>query len=246
VRHPAGSDDRGDSLEPDLVGSEVVEEASALAEQDGNQVVPAVAEAVTRTTNGWCENRQRRMAQLIYSFIASLDGYIEDVGGRFDWATPSEEAHAFINELEGSVGTYLYGRRMYETMIGWENDPTLAEHSPAMRDFAAIWQAAEKIVYSSTLAQPSTRKTRIEPRFDADAVRELKAAAGSDLAIGGAGLAGHAFAADLVDECHAFLAPAVVGGGKRALADDVRLDLELTDERRFESDMVYLRYAVRR
>ena len=184
------------------------------------------------------------MARLIYSFIASLDGYIEDAGGRFDWATPGEDAHAFINELEAPVGTYLYGRRMYETMIGWETDPALAESSPVTRDFAAIWQAAEKVVYSSTLAEAPTQRTRIERRFDADDVRELKAAAGSDLAIGGAELAGHAFTAGLVDECHAFLAPAVVGGGKRALPDNVRLDLELSDEHRFESGMVYLRYTV--
>jgi dihydrofolate reductase len=186
------------------------------------------------------------MARLVYSFIASLDGYIEDADGRFDWAAPGEDAHAFINELEAPVGTYLYGRRMYETMIAWETDPALAEHSPVTRDFAAIWQAADKVVYSSTLAQASTRKTRIERRFDADEVRELKAAAGSDLAIGGAELASRAFAAGLVDECHAFLVPAVIGGGKRALPDHVRLDLELTDQRRFESGMAYLRYAIRR
>jgi len=180
------------------------------------------------------------MARLIYSFIASLDGYIEDAAGRFDWAAPGEDAHAFVNELVAPVGTYLYGRRMYETMSVW-----LAEHSPVTRDFAAIWQAADKVVYSSTLAAVPTGKTRIERRFDAGAVRELKAAASADLAIGGAELAGHAFAAGLVDECHAFLAPAVVGGGKRALRDRVRLDLELTDERRFEGGMVHLRYAVR-
>lgn len=185
------------------------------------------------------------MAQLIYSFIASLDGYVEDAGGSFDWATPSEEAHAFVNELTATAGTYLYGRRMYETMVGWETDPTLAEHSPAMRDFAAIWQAADKVVYSSTLADVPTRKTRIERRFDAGEVRELKAKSDSDLAVGGAELAGHAFAAGLVDELHAFLAPAVVGGGKRALADDLRLNLELADERRFENGMVYLRYGIR-
>lgn len=184
------------------------------------------------------------MARLIYSFIASLDGYIEDAGGRFDWAAPGEDAHAFINELEATVGTYLFGRRMYETMIVWETDPTLAEHSPAMRDFAAIWQEADKVVYSSTLAEVSTLRTRIERRFDADEVREFKATASSDLAIGGAELAGQAFAAGLVDECHAFLAPAVIGGGKRALPDHLRLDLELTDERRFESGMVYLRYTI--
>jgi dihydrofolate reductase len=185
------------------------------------------------------------MKRLIYSFIASLDGYVEDAGGRFDWAAPSEEAHAFINQLEASVGTYLYGRRMYETMIAWETDPALAEHSPTTRDFATIWRAAEKIVYSGTLTEAPTRRTRIERRFDADEVRALKARAGSDLAVGGAELAGHAFAAGLVDEFHAFLVPAVVGGGKRALPDDVRLDLELTDQRRFDSGMVYLRYAIR-
>ncbi|HEY0392835.1 MAG TPA: dihydrofolate reductase family protein [Solirubrobacterales bacterium] len=185
------------------------------------------------------------MTRLIYSFIASLDGYIEDAGGRFEWGVPNEEAHAFINELEAPVGTYLYGRRMYETMVVWETDPALAEHSPAMRDFAAIWQAADKVVYSSTLAEAPTRKTRIERRFDPDEVRKLKATADSDLAIGGAELAGHAFAAGLIDECHAFLAPAVVGGGKRALPANVRLDLELSDERRFENGMVYLRYAIR-
>jgi len=185
------------------------------------------------------------MARLVYSFIASLDGYIEDAGGRFDWAAPGEDAHAFVNELEAAVGTYLYGRRMYETMAAWETDPALAEQSPATRDFAAIWQAADKVVYSSTLEAVPTRRTRIEPRFDADEVRELKAAADSDLSIGGAELAGHALAAGLVDECHALLAPAVVGGGKRALPDHVRLDLELTAERRFESGMAYLRYAIR-
>jgi dihydrofolate reductase len=185
------------------------------------------------------------MAQLIYTFIASLDGYVEDAGGNFDWAAPSEEAHAFVNELEAPVGTYLYGRRMYETMAVWETDPAFAEDSPVTRDFAAIWQAAEKVVYSSTLAEVSTQKTRIEPRFDAEEVRKLKATAGSDLGIGGAELAGHALAAGLVDECHAFLAPVAVGGGKRALPDDLRLDLELTDKRRFESGMIYLRYTVR-
>lgn len=185
------------------------------------------------------------MAKLIYSFIASLDGCIEDAGGRFDWAAPGEEAHAFINQLEAPVRTHLYGRRMYETMIAWETDQALAEHSPTTREFAAIWQAADKVVYSTTLAEAPTQRTRIERRFIADDVRALKAASGSDLAVGGAELAGHAFAAGLVDECHAFLAPAVVGGGKRALPDDVRLDLELTDERSFGDGMVYLRYAIR-
>lgn len=185
------------------------------------------------------------MARLIYSFFASLDGYVEDAGGRFDWAAPSEEVHAFVNELEAAVGTYLFGRRMYETMVVWETDPALAGHSPVAREFAAIWQAAEKVVYSSTLAEAPTRRTRIERRFDAGEVRELKAAADSDLAIGGAELAGQALAAGLVDEFHAFLAPVAIGGGKRALPDGVRLDLALADQRRFESGMTYLRYAIR-
>lgn len=221
------------------------------------QAIAAVAEAVAGPLVGTAMKPSRDIertggakidtpvAQLVYSFIASLDGYVEDAGGRFDWAAPSEEAHAFINELEAPVGTYLYGRRMYETMIVWETDATLAQHSPATRDFAEIWQAADKIVYTSTLAEVPTRRTRIERRFDADEVRALKAAAGSDLAIGGAELAGHALAEGVVDECQAFLAPVVVGGGKRALPDRVPLDLELTDERRFESGMVYLRYRIR-
>jgi dihydrofolate reductase len=185
------------------------------------------------------------MAGLVYTFIASLDGYIEDAEGSFDWGEPSEEAHAFVNQLTAETGTYLYGRRMYETMAVWETDPAFAEESAAMRDFVTIWQAADKVVYSSTLAEVSTAKTRIERRFDPDAVREMKAAAESDLAIGGAEIAAQAFRAGLVDECHVFLAPVVVGGGKPALPDDVRLDLELTDQRRFEGGMAYLRYAIR-
>lgn len=185
------------------------------------------------------------MAQLVYSFISSLDGYIEDAAGKFEWGAPGEDAHTLANELASGVGTYLYGRRMYETMAVWETDSSLAEHSPVTRDFAAVWQGAEKVVYSGTLAEVPTRKTRIERRFDADVVRELKAAAESELAVGGAELASQALAAGLVDECHAFLAPVAVGGGKRALPDDVRLDLELTDQRRFDDGMVYLRYAIR-
>jgi dihydrofolate reductase len=184
------------------------------------------------------------VARLVYSFLASLDGYVEDADGGFGWAAPGEEAHAFVNELERGVGTYLYGRRMYETMAVWETDPAFAEDSPVTREFAAIWQQAEKVVYSTTLAEAATSKTRIERRFDADGVRQLKAAADSDLAVGGAQLAGQALAAGLVDECHVFLAPVVVGGGKRALPDGVRLDLELTDERRFADGMAYLRYAI--
>ena len=182
------------------------------------------------------------MARLIYAAIASLDGYVADADGRFDWAEPDEEVHAFVNDLERSVGTYLYGRRMYETMAAWETDASLAAQSEVMRDFAEIWQAAEKVVYTARLETPSTRRTRIERDFDPDAVRRMKASAASDLAVGGADLAGHAFRAGLVDDCHLFVAPIVVGGGRRALPDGVRLELELLAERRFDRGMVHLRY----
>ncbi len=185
------------------------------------------------------------MAKLIYSAITSLDGYIEDADGSFDWAVPDDEVHGFINDLERPVGTHLYGRRMYETMVGWETDPTLGDQSPFMRDFAQIWQAADKVVYSKTLAAVSTRRTRIERDFDPHAVRQMKASAGRDLTVGGPALAAHALRAGLVDECHLFVAPIVVGGGKPSLPDGVRLELELLDERRFRSGMVYLRYRTR-
>ena len=182
------------------------------------------------------------MAKLIYSAISSLDGYIADEDGNFDWAVPDEEVHAFVNDLQRPVGTHLYGRRMYETMVVWETDPTFAEQSPLMRDFAELWQAADKIVYSGTLAAVSTARTRIERDFDPAAVRRMKASAGRDMVVGGAELAAHAFRAGLVDECHLFLAPIVVGGGKRSLPNDVRLKLELRGERRFSNGMVYLHY----
>src|SRR5919112_5412414 len=165
------------------------------------------------------------MAKLIYSAISSLDGYVADEDGIFDWAVPDEEVHAFINDLDRQVGTYLYGRRMYETMVGWETDPTLAARSPIMRDFAQIWQAADKIVYSKTLEAISTARTRIERDFDPEGVRKMKASAGRDMIIGGADLAARAFEAGLVDECHLFVAPIVVGGGKRSLPDNVRVKL---------------------
>jgi dihydrofolate reductase len=181
------------------------------------------------------------VAKLIYTAIASLDGYIADEDGRFDWAVPDEEVHGFINDLERSVGTYLYGRRMYEVMTGWET-MALADQSPFMRDFAQIWRAADKIVYSTTLATVSTARTRIVRAFDPEAVRQLKASLARDLAVGGPDLAAHAFEAGLVDECHVFVAPIVVGGGTRSFPDDVRVRLELADERRFGSGMVHLRY----
>jgi dihydrofolate reductase len=185
------------------------------------------------------------MAKLIYAAIASLDGYVADENGNFDWAVPDEEVHAFINDLDRPVGTYLYGRRMYETMVGWETDHTLADQSLLMRDFAEIWQAANKIVYSKTLEAVSTARTRIERDFDPEAVRQMKALAGRDLIVGGPKLAAQAFKAGLVDELHLFVAPMVVGGGKRSLPNEVRLKLELLDERHFGSGMVYLYYRTR-
>ncbi len=172
------------------------------------------------------------MAKLIYSAIASLDGYIEDKDGKFDWSAPDPEVHAFVNDLERPVGTHLYGRRTYEVMQVWE---TLDDDAPEMRDFAEIWRAADKVVYSRTLRKVSSARTRIERSFDADAVQELKASSPHDLVIGGPALAAHAIRAGLVDEYHLFLTPFVVGGGKRALPDDVRFALELLDERRFEA-----------
>jgi dihydrofolate reductase len=184
------------------------------------------------------------MAKLIYQAIASLDTYVEDESGAFGWARPDEEVHRFVNDLERHVGTYLYGRRMYETMAGWETDPRFAEHSPATRDFAGLWRAADKIVYSRTLAPAAvaTERTRIEREFDPESVARLRAEAASDLLVGGATLAGAAFRAGLVDECHLILAPVLVGAGKAAFPHDLRVNLELLDERRFGNGMVYLAY----
>ena len=182
------------------------------------------------------------MARLIYSALMSLDGYIADADGRFEWAAPDEEVHAFVNELERPIGTYLYGRRMYETMRSWETAHTLPGRRPVSLDFAKIWQAADKIVYSTTLQAPDTTRTRIERDFDPVQVRKLKEAADRDLAVGGARLAGQAIAAGLVDEYQLFVAPAVVGGGTRSLPDQVRLSLALAEEHRFGSGTVYLCY----
>ena len=179
------------------------------------------------------------MAKLIYTAIASLDGYVADEDGRFDWAAPDEEVHAFVNDLERPIGTYLCGRRLYEVMVFWE---TVDDDAPVMRDYAQIWRAAEKIVYSRTLETVSSARTRLERDFDPDAVRELKAAAERNLSVGGAELAAEAIRAGLVDECHLFLTPIVVGGGTRALPDGVRWKLELLDERRFGNGVVHLHY----
>ena len=185
------------------------------------------------------------MAHLIYSAISSLDGYIEDVEGQFDWAAPDEEVHKFINDLERAAGTYLLGRRMYETMMVWETDPNLAADSPLTRDYAGIWQAANKIVYSRTLGTVSTRKTQLERTLDPESIRQLKEAVEQDILIGGPELASHAFRAGLIDECQLFLTPIIVGGGKPSLPDNVRIELELLEERRFGNGTVYLRYRTR-
>jgi len=181
------------------------------------------------------------VAKLVYAAIASLDGYVADADGKFDWAAPDDEVHAFVNDLERPIGTYLYGRRMYEVMGVWETMP-LDDQPEVMRDYAALWRAAEKIVYSRTLDSVSTPRTRLERDFDPEAVRDLKDASASDLSIGGPGLAGDAIAAGLVDEISLFLTPVIVGGGTRALPDGLRLDLELVEERRFASGVVYVRY----
>ncbi len=182
------------------------------------------------------------MAKLIYSAITSLDGYVADEEGNFDWAVPDEEVHTFINDLERPIGTYLYGRRMYEVMRYWETAHTLANQPPFTLDYAQIWQAAEKIVYSKTLEAVSSARTRIERDFDPELVRQMKARAGRDLNVGGPELAAQAFRAGLVDELYLFVVPIVVGGGKRSLPDNVRLRLELIDERHFGNGMVYLYY----
>ena len=184
------------------------------------------------------------MAQLIYLTNVSLDGYIEDAQGSFEWTEPDDEVFAFITDLVRPVGTSLYGRRLYETMAVWETDPALAAASELMADFARVWQAAEKVVYSTTLRDVSTTNTRLERDFEPDAIRSLKASATGDLTVGGANLAAHAFEARLVDECQLLIRPVFVGAGKSALPRDVRAALELLDERRFRSGVVYLRYRV--
>jgi dihydrofolate reductase len=179
------------------------------------------------------------MARLIYSSVMSLDGYIADERGNFDWAAPDEEVHAFVNDLERPVGTYLYGRRMYQVMAVWE---TLSGDEAVVRDFARIWREADKVVYSRTLEKASTARTRIERDFDPEAVRQMKVGAGRDITVGGPELAAQAIKAGLVDEYQLFIVPYVVGGGKRALPDNVRVNLHLLDEHRFGSGVVHLRY----
>jgi len=197
------------------------------------------------------QNRRRlryhwAMAQLIYSAITSLDGYTVDADGHFDWSAPDDQVHAFVNDLERPVGTYLYGRRMYEVMRAWQDMLEEPNQSQVADDFARIWQAADKVVYSSTVAAPATPKTRIEPAFQADAVAGMKRHADRDISIGGATLAALAIRAGLVDEWQQLLTPIIVGGGTHFLPPDVRVELDLQDERRFDNGVVYLNYRTRR
>jgi dihydrofolate reductase len=182
------------------------------------------------------------MAKLTHLAISSLDGYVADKDGKFDWGEPDEEVHTFVNDVMGPLGTYLYGRRMYEVMVAWETMHTLADQPLFIRDFAKMWQSADKIVYSKTLKTVSSARTRIERDFDPEAVRQLKTRTANDMSVAGPDLAANAFEAGLVDECHLFVAPIVVGGGNQSLPDNLRLRLELLDERRFDSGMVYLYY----
>ena len=184
------------------------------------------------------------MAKLVYTAITSLDGYVADEDGKFDWAAPDAEVHAFVNDLERPIGTYLYGRRLYDTMVAWESMPSGPDQLPVVRDYAEIWRSADKIVYSTTLQSVSSARTRIERQFEPDAVRQIKASAGRDVSVGGAHLAAQAIKAGLVDECHLLVTPVVVGGGTRALPDHVRVGLVLLDERRFGNGVVHLHYRI--
>jgi dihydrofolate reductase len=184
------------------------------------------------------------VAKLIYVSNVSLDGFIEDEHGRFDWAEPTDEYFAFVTDLVRPVGTYLYGRRLYEAMAVWETDPALGAISELRADFADVWQAADKIVYSTTLDAVSTARSRVDRRFDPDAIRAMKDTVSRDLTVGGANLAAHAFSAQLIDECHLFVGPAILGRGKPGLPRDRRIDLELLEERTFDNGVVYLRHRV--
>jgi dihydrofolate reductase len=184
------------------------------------------------------------MAKLIYVSNISLDGYIEDEHGNFDWGAPADDFFSFITELVRPVGTYLYGRRLYEAMAVWETDPALAAQSELTGDFARVWQSADKVVYSTTLSAVSTAKTRLERDFNPESVRDMKASATRDLSVGGANLAARAFDAGLVDECHLFVWPVLLGGGKSAFPRDTRIELELLDKRGFSKGVAYLRYRV--
>jgi dihydrofolate reductase len=184
------------------------------------------------------------MAKLIYSAITSLDGYVADEDGKFDWSAPDEEVHAFVNDHERSIGTYLYGRRLYDVMVAWETMDT-GDAPDVAKDYASIWRAAEKIVYSTTLQSVASARTRIEREFQPEAVRRLKSEADRDISVGGPHLAAAAIKAGLVDECHLFVSPISIGGGNRALPDGVRWPVDLVDQRRFDNGVVHLHYRAR-
>jgi dihydrofolate reductase len=184
------------------------------------------------------------MAKLIYVTNVSLDGFIEDEHGGFEWTEPDDEQFAFVTDLVRPVGTYIYGRRLYESMAVWETDPSLAAQSELCADFARVWQAADKIVYSTTLDAVSTGKSRLERGFDPDSIRKMKVTTSRDLMVGGANMAAHAFSARLIDECHLFIGPAIVGRGKPSLPSELRAKLELLDERRFDNGVVYVRHRI--
>jgi dihydrofolate reductase len=184
------------------------------------------------------------MAKLVYSAICSLDGYVADRDGKFDWAAPDEEVHAAVNEAEKPIGTFLLGRRMYEVLSVWETMDTGPSEPAAIRDYAEIWRSAEKVVYSRALENAASSKTRIEREFEPEAVREMKASADRDLSVGGPGLAAEALRAGLVDELQLFLNPILIGGGLPALPPDLRIELELLAERSFRNGVVYLQHRV--
>ena len=169
------------------------------------------------------------MARLVYSAITSLDGYVADAHGKFDWSEPDEEVHTFINDLERPIGIYLYGRRMYDVMVYWDSADQFKEAPSYIQDYARIWQAADKVVYSTTMNSVSSAKTRIAERFDPNGIRQLKDIADRDISIGGADLAAQAIKAGLVDDYHLLLSPVVLGGGHKALPDDTRMKLQLQD-----------------
>jgi dihydrofolate reductase len=184
------------------------------------------------------------MGKLIYATNNSVDGFTEDSTGSFDWSVPGEDVHEFYNDLMRGIGTQLLGRRMYETMAVWETDPAFFEESRVLSDFADAWQDSDKLVYSTTLATPVTKRTRVVPAFDADEVRAVKESSAADLLVGGPGLAAHALRAGLVDEVRLMLFPVAVGAGKSAFPTDLHLDLELIDERRFDNGAVHVAYRV--
>jgi len=184
------------------------------------------------------------MAKLLFTAITSLDGHYEDERGAFDWGTPDEEVFGFINDLERPIGTYLYGRRMYEAMVFWETAQSLVDHQSPEQDFTETWQAVDKVVYSKSLSTVSSAKTRIERNFDSKVIQEMKSMKVCDITVSGPNLAAQAFPAGLVDECQFFLTPVVLGGGKPSLPNDIRFECELLNERRFGSGVVFVHYRI--